>query len=432
MKICLLNPNWSFEGSVYFGCREPHLPLEFGYAQALLQRSGHEAAILDAHLEHLSLDQVRDEVRRFNPEMTVVTTAPSYLFWRCAPPELRVPIQHISAIKDCAGEIVAVGPHASTTPGATLNKLGLRFAVQGECEEVIARLADASYDAWSEIPGVAVRTAAEVAIHASLPQAANIQALPCLKWPEHMIRAHRHHHHRFDRTPEGPGAEVESSRGCPYSCTFCAKENFRNKFRRRPLEAVLSEIDGLIELGVTYIYFVDEIFLPNRELLQALVERPVEFGVQMRIDLFDQETLELLGRAGCVSVEAGVESVTFEGRSLLAKNCKLSTEALKDLLLFAKRHVPFVQANLLGSSVDKQADVSAFRAQLIDKGVWVNDPVPLFPYPGSPDYTQRWGRPDDIAWERALDHYVLEFDRFSDIQEARPLGLAELEGMGHG
>lgn len=432
MKSCLLNPNWSFDGSVYFGCREPHLALEFGYAAELLRRSGHEVELLDAHMLNLTEHQVREQIRRFTPDITVVTTAPSYLFWRCAPPELRVPIQHIEAIRGLAGEIVVVGPHASTTPRATLKKLGVRFAIQGECEEVIAQLAGADEDKWSSIPGVASRTDPTGLTVEGAPQAARMQELPALTWPKHMIGAHGHHHHRFDRAPNGPGAEVESSRGCPYACTFCAKDNFRNRFRRRPLTVVLNEIDRLIELGVTYVYFVDEIFLPNRQLLEALVERPIEFGVQMRIDLFDREALELLGRAGCVSVEAGVESITFEGRSLLAKNCKLSTEELKELLLFAKRHIPFVQANLLGSTGDKQADVSRFRAELIGSGVWVNDPVPLFPYPGSPDYLRRWGRPDDQAWERAVDHYLLEFDRFSELQSERPQRLVELEGQRHG
>ena len=49
MKFALINPNWSFDGSIYFGCREPHLPLEYGYAKALIERAGHEAEIIDGH-----------------------------------------------------------------------------------------------------------------------------------------------------------------------------------------------------------------------------------------------------------------------------------------------------------------------------------------------------------------------------------------------
>lgn len=220
---------------------------------------------------------------------------------------------------------------------------------------------------------------------------------------------------------------MEVSRGCPYHCSFCAKDNFRNQYRKRPLPVILEELDALVAHGVEYVYFIDEIFLPNKPLLEALVERPVTFGVQTRIDLWHEPMIELLGEAGCVSIEAGVESVTVEGRNLLDKGSRLTTEQISDRLLFAKRVVPFVQANLLESGADDPHDVARWRSRLIDNGVWANEPVPLFPYPGSPGYARRWGRPDDLAWERAVDHYLATFDEFSDIQEARPRPLAELE-----
>ena len=40
-------------------------------------------------------------------------------------------------------------------------------------------------------------------------------------WPKEWIGLHHHHHHRFDTQPCGPGAEMETSRGCPYRCSFC-------------------------------------------------------------------------------------------------------------------------------------------------------------------------------------------------------------------
>src|SRR5437016_697956 len=40
MRFCLINPPWTFDSSIYFGCREPHLPLEYGYSKALLERPG--------------------------------------------------------------------------------------------------------------------------------------------------------------------------------------------------------------------------------------------------------------------------------------------------------------------------------------------------------------------------------------------------------
>jgi B12-binding domain/radical SAM domain protein of rhizo-twelve system len=193
---------------------------------------------------------------------------------------------------------------------------------------------------------------------------------------------------------------------------------------------VLDELDALIAAGARYVYFIDEIFLPDRRLLEALVERYVQFGVQTRIDLWDDELLELLGRAGCVSIEAGVESITPEGRRLLDKRCTLSTDELAALLIFARRHVPFVQANLLEARTDDPAAIEAWRAYLLAHQVWANKPVPLFPYPGSPDYTKRWGLPDERAWERAHADYLASFDEFSDIQDERPLPLPALEADG--
>src|SRR3546814_18693643 len=65
--------------------------------------------------------------------------------------------------------------------------------------------------------------------------------------------------------------------------------------------------------------FIDEIFLPQKPLLEALVGRDIQFGIQTRIDLWKPDLLRLLGRAGCVSIEAGVESLPVEGREALAK-----------------------------------------------------------------------------------------------------------------
>lgn len=426
MKVALINPPWSFDGSVYFGCREPHLPLELGYARALLERHGHEVRLFDAQLHQADLSALANEVEGFRPEVTVVTTAPSYLFWRCAPPELRVPIATARALRPHTQRLIAVGPHASTTPRAALRKLDVDAVVLGECEEVLLKVVEAEAGDYSALDSVAHIAPDGAAVVRGGPAAANLLKLPPLRWPRAELALHRHHHHRFDRPPSGAGAELEVSRGCPYSCTFCAKENFRNRYRRRSSEVVLDELDGLLANGVRYVYFIDEIFLPDPELLDALASRDVEFGVQLRIDNWSKAMLALLGRAGCVSIEAGVESIVPDGRKRLDKRCKLSTKELTELLVFAKLHVPFVQANLIGSG-DEPEEVAAWRSGLAKHGVWSNEPVPLFPYPGSPEYRLRWGALDDDAWERAHAQYLEDAGRFSDLQDRAPLPLAQLE-----
>jgi hypothetical protein len=53
----------------------------------------------------------------------------------------------------------------------------------------------------------------------------------------------------------------------------------------------------------------------------------------------------------------------------------------------------------------------------------------MFAFPGTPDYMQRFGPPDDYAWERAHQHYLSAFrDKgFSDIQDQQPAPIEDLE-----
>jgi len=145
-RIALINPNWNFDGSIYFGCRSPHLPLELGISQHYLRQAGHATLLLDAHMFDLSLADIIAELKGFRPDLVAVTTAPTYLFWRCAPPELRVPQQLTLALRDMIPILVAVGPHGSTTPRAALRKLGVDIVVMGECEHALLRLANGECD----------------------------------------------------------------------------------------------------------------------------------------------------------------------------------------------------------------------------------------------------------------------------------------------
>src|SRR5436190_1875661 len=187
MKYALINPPWSFEGSIYFGCKQPHLPLEYGYSKALLEAEGHDVRIIDAQLESLRLREIRDRIAAFLPDFTVVTTAPSYLFWRCAPPELRVPQLTIREIKDIAGTLVAVGPHASTTPVSALKKLDVHLAILGECEEILPKLATRDRGEWNGLASVCYWDHGNARVRGS-PHASDMNALPTLEWDRETLR----------------------------------------------------------------------------------------------------------------------------------------------------------------------------------------------------------------------------------------------------
>lgn len=425
MKFALVNPAWAFEGSIYFGCREPHYPLEllFGFDQ--IEAAGHEPFLIDAHSDHIELPDVKRKLERIRPQFLVIPTAPSYLFWRCPPPELRIPQVWFRQLESRAIK-VAIGPHGSATPRATLRKLNCDVVLRGEADQVLPRLAS---QAWPTIEGCCWRSPDGEHIAPS-SAVATMRNLNSLRFHNYNVERHNHRHHVF--TGEGRGAELEFARGCPWACSFCNKTLFRNKYRERDREKVLEEVDRLIARGVNYIYFIDEVFGVGRNvlgLLEELADRPITIGLQTRIDLWDEQTLDLLARAHCISMECGIESITEEGRDELNKGCALDTARITELLIYARRRVPWVQANLILTEHDQRDQIRGWQEDLKKHGVWVSEPVPMFPFPGTPDYQRLFGAPDDQAWERAHSYYLGAFrDKgYSDIQEAQPASLEDLE-----
>jgi anaerobic magnesium-protoporphyrin IX monomethyl ester cyclase len=432
MRYALVNPKWSFAGSTYFGCAEPHFPLELLSAREMLRKERHEVLLVDAFMEDLTPEQVRVRLDDFKEDFLVIPTAPSYLFWRCPQPELRVPASWIAALGR-SSKVIVIGPHGSVTPRATLDKTGADVVLRGEPDQTIPQLASMP---WEMIAGCCWRD--DKGLYRVTPGlgTTDMRAVPTLDYSDYPVERHHHLHHIFAGNGADHlklGAEVEFARGCPYSCNFCNKTLFRNKYRERDLAVVLAEIDQLVARGVDYIYFIDEIFglgKQVRHLLEEIAQRPVSIGFQSRIDLWDEESLELLGRAHCVSFECGVESITEEGRYDMNKNCRLSTDRIGDLLIHARKYIPWVQANLIKTAKDDPAMVAAWQERLKANGVWVSEPVPMFPFPGSPQYVETFGaQPGEDAWERAHAFYLELFASkgYSDIQEQNPHSLAELE-----
>ena len=428
MRYALVNPRWSFEGSTYFGSQLPVMPIELLSAREMLRKAGHEVLLVDAFLERLTPEQVKTRLDAFDEDFLVMPTANSYLFWRCPQPELRVPQQWLRALGR-SSTTVLIGPHGSATPSATLAKTEADIVLRGEPDQTLAMLAD---QPRISIPGCVWRENGRTLSAPDPLGVTDMRAVGPADYSDYPLELHTHKHHIFTEVA-GLGAEVEFARGCPYACTFCNKTLFRNKYRERELEHVLAEIDALVARGVTYIYFIDEIFGVGKQvrtLLEELAARPVSIGFQTRIDLWDEAGLDLLGRAHCISFECGIESITEEGRDELNKKCRIANDRIAELLIYARGRIPWVQANLIKTAHDDAAAVAIFQAHLKAHGVWVSEPVPMFPFPGSPQYVETFGAPpDDQAWERAHDFYLGLFaDKgFSDIQDQQPVTLRELE-----
>ncbi len=112
----------------------------------------------------------------------------------------------------------------------------------------------------------------------------------------------------------------ESSRGCPFSCSYCLS-SIDKSVRFRSLELVTRELDFFLEHRVPQVKFVDRTFNCKREHTLGIWRHILEhdngitnFHFEVSADLFDEEELALIGqmRPGLIQLEIGVQTTNPE------------------------------------------------------------------------------------------------------------------------
>ena len=120
-----------------------------------------------------------------------------------------------------------------------------------------------------------------------------------------------------------------TSRGCPFSCSFCDKSVSGSRWRAREAEDVVDEMAALQASGVGFINFYDDNFTLQRKRVIAICEEilrrdlRVEWKCEGRVDSVDIDMLRLMRRAGCRVVAYGVESANPQTLALLRKDIQV-------------------------------------------------------------------------------------------------------------
>ncbi len=204
----------------------------------------------------------------------------------------------------------------------------------------------------------------------------------------------------LDESAYVPVRFIESTRGCPFRCTFCAVTNFFGfKYRIKPVSAIVDQIKSIKPLETFWslknvIFFVDDNIIGHREhareLFNLLKQHNIQWFGQASITLAQHEDLlELMRETRCRGLEIGIESLSEESLSEAGKGrVNKPEEYLKALEIIHSYGIGIQASFVVGfdhDTPDTFAQIDRFVRQSKISMPYFSI---LTPYPGTELYRQ--------------------------------------------
>jgi len=212
---------------------------------------------------------------------------------------------------------------------------------------------------------------------------------------------------------ERPFVTVQASRGCDFLCSYCPYAAYYGKVRQRTVDNVLGELAHLVKTyGVRGIMFRDPLFTIHRpwvvQLMEGILQRglTIRFGCETRMDLLDEELLDLMYRAGLRAVNCGVESVDKDVLKSADRN--MSFHKLEQEVRHCEaRGIKVAAFYVFGLMADTEATIR----RTLDYAKHLNTFVAQFhintPFPGTKVYEE--------VKDTITDHDWSHYDSFTPV-----------------
>lgn len=360
-------------------------PLGLMYLQAMLKRETDYAT----RLKDLTLPGARNfdlerELAEFKPDVVGMTAYTLCLF------DVMDLARRIKAASP-GTKIALGGPHISLYARETMNRKEVDFAIEGDGEtpflELLRALETGGGDV-AEVPSLWWRDArGRTRNNPLLKVEKDLDKLP---FPCRDDLPDEGYFNPF--FSERRFATVATSRGCPFSCTFCDVTD--KIFRARSAANILDEIAELVAQGIRSFFLVDDLFniTPGRveEFCDGVLSRGLDITwiFRGRIDQITPAMLDKCKAAGCAHIIFGVEDYTDDGLKLIRK--KISTsQALKTFEMTRSRGIKSTANFILGfphhRSRQDLLGLSDFLKKLRPDYLQVGI---LIPFPGSRIYAE--------------------------------------------
>ncbi len=311
MKVVLINPSpVTGKNEKYYGQSWP--PLGILLIGTILKKKGHRVLLLDQASNGFNYEKLMRLIKRFDPDVLGISSMTMAFL-------SSIKIAHMVKAWNLNIKIVLGHYHPTVCAKKILEKYGhlIDYCVRGENEYILANLLDHLEKSPNKKPndilGISYRNNDIVKNTSDCPLTINLDDLPFFDFS--LLNKKYHQNlagiELMDSNFMGPFF----SRGCPYSCTYCAVSKFsKRQYRIKSPERMVEEFLYLNSKGFTEIAFVDDNFIINRKKvlkfckLLSKENLDINWHIEIRVDSVSKPLLDQLVSAGCKSINFGIES----------------------------------------------------------------------------------------------------------------------------
>ena len=234
---------------------------------------------------------------------------------------------------------------------------------------------------------------------------------------------------RFDLLgpSERPRYTLQSSRGCPFACDFCAASRLLGPYRVKPAARIAAELDAIRALDARpFIELADDNTFarggPHDEVLDAFAASGARWFTEADWRLGENPAvLSRLAAAGCVQVLVGLESLVHEHRGMGAKRTSLA-RMLDSVRAIQEAGVAVIGCFIVGSDGETPESIERLRA-FLDEDPCADAQITLqTPFPGTA-LRRRLAAEGRLLADRDWSHHTL-FDVVHRPDSMTPVELA--------
>jgi radical SAM superfamily enzyme YgiQ (UPF0313 family) len=414
MKVILFVPPGGYFAERWSqGSTMPNLGIL--YIAAVLEQEGIEVQVVPADVLEMTFEQIDKIILDEKPDVIGITVTTENRFDAF---ELAIRAKRLLP----RSIVVFGGPHCTHTADDTLKHIPeIDVVVRNEGEETMLELVkavDAGGD-LSKVTGISYHDADGKTVHN--PTRIYIKDLNELPYPaRHLVPLDKYN---FTMDVPGigklPAASIITSRGCPFSCTFCATPgNWGRKVRAHTPDYVLDEVQHCMDqYGAKAIWFYDDIFNFNpkrvNEICDLILKREMKFKwfCEIRVDVMTKPLLAKMAEAGLFHLGFGVEAGSERIRKQIIDK-KLDLEQVRNVVEWSNEMGvipnPFFIFSHPTETWEEAQETIQIMEELRDRTE--QSIAIMHVYPGTP--LEKTARemgllPPDFTWTRKYDRRII-------------------------